>query len=81
MKKIAVLLFFVLVVTGTYSAEPSWYKLLTGTIDSYPVTMSLVKFGEEVRGFYYYDKYKQPMDVYGNVTVSYTHLDVYKRQK
>lgn len=67
MKKIAVLLLVVVAVTGTYSAEPSWYKLFTGTIDSYPVTMSLVKFGEEVRGFYYYDKYKQPMDVYGNV--------------
>lgn len=67
MKKIAFLLFFVAAVTNVYSADPSWYKYLTGTIDSYPVTMSLVKFGEEVRGFYFYDKYKQPMDVYGNV--------------
>jgi len=67
MKKIAVLLLLVLAVTGIYSAEQSWYKLLTGTIDSYPVTMSIIKFGKEVRGFYYYDKYKKPMDVYGNV--------------
>lgn len=67
MKKIAFLLFFTFVVSSSYSGDPSWYKLLTGTIDSYPVTMSLVKFGDEVRGFYYYDKYKQPMDVYGNV--------------
>lgn len=67
MKKIAFLLFLFTVVTGVYSADPSWYKYLTGTIDSYPVTMSIVKYGEEIRGFYYYDKYKQPMDVYGNV--------------
>lgn len=67
MKKISFLLFFIVAVSNIYSGDPSWYKYLTGTIDSYPVTMSIVKYGEEIRGFYYYDKYKQPMDVYGNV--------------
>lgn len=67
MKKIAFLLFFLPAVTGIFAGVPSWYKYFNGTIDSYPVTMSLVKFGDEVRGFYYYDKYKQPMDVYGNI--------------
>jgi len=67
MKKIAVLLFLAFAVSNILAGDPSWYRLMKGTIDNYPVTMSIVKFGEEVRGFYYYDKYKQPMDVYGTV--------------
>lgn len=67
MKKIALFVFFAVIITNSYSGDVSWYKYLTGTIDEFPVTMSIVKFGDEVRGFYYYDKYKQPMDVYGSL--------------
>lgn len=68
MKKIAFLLLFAVAAINIYAGDKSWYKFFTGKIDSYPVTMCLVKYGEEVRGFYYYDKFKQPMDVYGTVT-------------
>ena len=58
MRKIAFLLFFVFAYTNIYSIDVSWYKYFTGTIDEFQVTMSIVKYGDEVRGFYYYDKYK-----------------------
>lgn len=52
-----------------------WYKRLTGTIGSLPVTVHLVKKGmirhpfetrptEMVYGYYYYDKYQEPIPLY-----------------
>ncbi len=61
------MLFFVFIYSNIYSGDVSWYKYFTGTIDAFQVTMSIVKYGDEVRGFYYYDKYKKPLDVSGTV--------------
>ncbi len=66
MKKLLFLLLFVSVLTQTHAGTNSWYKLFTGKIDSYPITMSLVKYGDEVRGYYYYDKYKKPIEIFGS---------------
>lgn len=66
MKKIALLFLIAVVVTTSYSGDKYWFKTLTGTINMYTVTMNLVKYGDELRGYYYYDKYKKPMVVYGN---------------
>ncbi len=52
-----------------------WYKRLTGTIGNLPVTVHLVKKGmirrlfdtrpgEMVYGYYYYDKYQEPIPLY-----------------
>ncbi len=49
----------------SYSGDKYWFKSMTGTIDSYPVTLNVVRFGDELRGYYYYDKFKKPMVVYG----------------
>ncbi len=66
MKKIVLLLLFVFAVNTSQSGDKYWFKTLTGSINLYPVTMNLVKYGDELRGYYYYDKYKKPMVVYGN---------------
>lgn len=66
MKKLLFLLFFASILSHTSAGTKSWYKLFTGKIDSYPITMTIVKFGEEVRGYYYYDKYKKPIEIFGS---------------
>ncbi len=78
MKKLAFLFFFTVLLCNVYSGDVSWYRYLTGTIDSSPVTMSIIKYGNEVRGFYYYDKYKKPMDVFGTVIGDTVELASYK---
>lgn len=66
MKKLLFLLFFVSIFAQTNAGTNSWYKLFTGKIDSYPITMTIVKYGDEVRGYYYYDKYKKPIEIFGS---------------
>lgn len=67
MRKIAVFIFFVFVFSG-YSKDVSWYKYMEGKIGEYPVIMHLHKYGEQVSGYYYYEKFRQPMYILGNFT-------------
>jgi hypothetical protein len=68
MKKFAYLLIFILFCNITFSGQKSWYQIFTGNIGNYPVTMHLTCYDNNVRGFYYYNKYKKPMEVFGTVT-------------
>lgn len=77
MKKIAFLLLLVLAVSQSYSGDKSWYKVFEGTIGSYPVTVNMVCYGESVRGYYYYNKYKKPMEFFGTMKGDSLELDSY----
>jgi hypothetical protein len=46
----------------------SWYKMLTGKIDQYPVTLHLHKSGHDYFGYYYYDAVQQPSYFIGEDT-------------
>lgn len=65
MKKIAFLLLLVFAVSNSFSGDKSWYKVFEGNIGNYPVTVHMVLYGENVRGYYYYNKYKKPMEFFG----------------
>jgi hypothetical protein len=65
MKKLLFLLSIAVLISSSYSGDKSWYKYLTGKVDTSPVTMSIVRYGNEVRGYYYYDKYKKPIEIFG----------------
>jgi hypothetical protein len=65
-------------VSDTQAAQKGFYKHLKGTIGAYPVTMDLVKNalsndrqGSEpwvgFGGYYYYDKYQEPIALYGSL--------------
>ena len=69
MKKIT-LLVIVFLSINLYSEiknDISWYKCLKGKIGNYPVTMHLHKYDKTLRGYYYYDKYSQPISLFGDV--------------
>jgi hypothetical protein len=44
-----------------------WYKVMTGTIDKYPVSMYLFCLGSTVNGYYYSDKSGVPISVSGEL--------------
>lgn len=48
-------------------AAVTWYKVMKGYIDKYPVTMYLFCAGGEVRGQYYYDKTGKPIGLTGTL--------------
>ncbi len=65
-------------VSGGISAKKPFYKHLKGTVGDYPVTMDLVKNVTDANremveswagfsGYYYYDKYQEPISIYGSV--------------
>ena len=64
--------------TASREVNKGFYKHFRGTIGTSPVTMDLVKtttpFNEEplphVSGFYSYDKYEQPILIYGSIDAS-----------
>ncbi len=68
MKKTAFLLFFVMIVNLTFSGQNAWYQVFTGNIGGYPVTMHLTCNDSDIRGYYYYNKYKRPIEVFGTLT-------------
>ncbi len=55
------------ILAGNYKREKtgvhdlSWYKLYTGKIDRYPITMHLHKSGHRYNGYYYYDLQQRPI--------------------
>jgi len=67
MKKIlSVIIVFIGFTSQGFADDVSWFKVFKGKIGSSPVTMNLVKYSEEVKGYYYYDKYKIPMTIFGS---------------
>ena len=68
MKRYIIFFFLVfLIASSGLSKDKSWYKVFKGNINNAEVTMHLVSFNDDVRGFYYYDKYKIPMVAIGNL--------------
>ena len=49
------------------SKEISWYKNFKGKVGSYPAEIHICKFKDEIRGYFYYDKFKQPLIILGNL--------------
>lgn len=49
-------------------SDLSWYRMLTGKIGKYSVTMHLHKAGNVYRGFYYYMSTQKPLYFYGDDT-------------
>ena len=65
-------------VSSTSAAKKGFYKHLKGTVGDYPMTMDLIKnvvsSGNQMveawsgfSGYYYYDKYQEPIVLYGSV--------------
>ncbi len=65
-------------VSSASETKKGFYKHLKGTVGDYPITMDLVKnvltsdketveSWEGFRGYYYYDKYQEPIILYGSV--------------
>ncbi|MEO8514149.1 MAG: DUF3298 domain-containing protein [Ignavibacteria bacterium] len=77
MKKIAFLLLLMLAVVNSHAADKSWFKVFKGKIGDYPVTMNVSCFGNDLRGYYYYDKYKKPMDFFGTLKGDSLEIDCY----
>src|SRR3990170_4392250 len=50
------------------SKEISWYKNFKGKISSYPAEIHICKFKDEIRGYFYYDKFKQPLIILGSLS-------------
>lgn len=69
MKKLLVLTLLILSFTAFagVSNDVSWFKYFKGTVGEYPVTMMINKYGEQITGYYYYNKYAQPLTVSGSV--------------
>jgi hypothetical protein len=51
-----------------FGKDVSWYKCFKGKVGEYPVTMHINLYGDQITGYYYYDKYMQPLTVMGNVS-------------
>ena len=69
MKRNFILIFLTMLIAASgFSKEKSWYKVFKGKINNAEITMHLVYFNDDVRGFYYYDKYKIPLAAIGNLT-------------
>lgn len=45
----------------------SWYKYMEGFIGKYPVIMHMHKSDKSIRGYYYYEKFRQPIGFFGDV--------------
>lgn len=65
MRKIVVFTFLVFTIS-IFSKDVSWYKYMEGKIGEYPVIMHLHKYGEQLSGYYYYEKYRQPINLIGD---------------
>jgi hypothetical protein len=76
MKKIAFLLFFAIILSNVHSGDKSWYKYFSGTYGTNSITMSLVKYDDQVRGFYF-DNSNKPVDIFGTVTGDSLNMDAY----
>lgn len=66
--------------TSAAPAPSGYYRIFTGQIDKLPITMHLVKerryqswdkaFFDNYIGYYYYDRFGEPIDIMGNVDSS-----------
>jgi Protein of unknown function (DUF3298) len=66
MKKFLLLIVVYIIFSGSLTSDDkSWFKSFTGNIGGSPVTMHLIKYGESIQGYYYYNKYSIPLNVLG----------------
>ncbi|MBO9573486.1 MAG: hypothetical protein J7497_14955, partial [Chitinophagaceae bacterium] len=68
MKSLLVLVLSLIGIKAISQQDISWYKMITGSIDKYPVTMHLHKAGNTYRGYYYYNSQQRPIYFTGNDT-------------
>ncbi|HEU4470012.1 MAG TPA: DUF3298 domain-containing protein [Flavisolibacter sp.] len=70
MKKIAILIAFLCISLFLHaqSGTLSWYKMIKGRIDKYPVTLHLHKKANSYSGYYYYDNQQRPLSFSGDDT-------------
>jgi hypothetical protein len=66
-KNFLLIIVFTVFVSVNFAEEISWFKTFKGKIGSSTVTMNLVKYNDEVKGYYYYDKYMIPMTIFGTL--------------
>ncbi len=68
MKKFLLLTaFFILLSSSLIGGDKSWFKSLSGNIGGSPVTMNILKYGDEIKGYYYYNKYSVLINVLGTL--------------
>lgn len=65
--KVLILFILVMNISANTGDNNYWYKCLKGQIGKYPVTMHLVKYDKNITGYYYYDKFLQPISVLGDI--------------
>lgn len=69
MRKISILIVvFALFSATLFSEEVSWFKVFKGKLGGVSVTLNLVKYSGEIKGYYYYDKYKIPLTIFGSTS-------------
>ena len=68
MKKIITTIFLFASLYAAGQESSSWYKMLTGNIDKYAITMHLHKQGHSYSGYYYYNSRQSPVYVMGEDT-------------
>lgn len=71
------ILLVILIIAASSYGKDSWYKCFKGKIGDYPVTMHLNMCGEKVSGYYYYDKFIQPIYISGTIKDDSLRLDAY----
>jgi len=69
----------VILLASTLSAQPvaSRYTYFSGTIGSIPIVMHLHQYGDNVAGYYYYQKQQQPIYCRGTVVKDSLHIIAY----
>jgi hypothetical protein len=45
----------------------SWFKSFNGKIGSANATLNIVRYNENIRAYYYYDKYCKPIEIFGSL--------------
>jgi hypothetical protein len=58
---------FILLSSSLFGGDKSWFKSFRGTVGSASVTMNILMYQNEIKGYYYYDKYSVPMNVLGSL--------------
>lgn len=61
-----ILLGFILL-SQSFAGDKSWFRSFKGNIGGSPVTMNILRYDNDIRGYYYYDKYSVLMTVLGSL--------------
>lgn len=68
-EKTFLLIFTLTSIYASAQSNSSWYKLVQGSIGTYPITMHLHKMGHAYAGYYYYNKTQQLITINGDDTL------------